>query len=523
MFFPKVYSEVVPQGQKSFKRFINTIVDLLPSYIDQYPPNDQLLLREFLAVLQHYNEADYQRKNLSQRFKEYCDSLLGTDQYIQTAFLWFVFTYFSNAHMLLNISKFHAYQFYEYLVRHLRGHSSVPGVFSLIRENVTLTNLIWEQLQYESQKLIVPLTDNQIQILKQIYASLKEGVHVLDSRRLRTIIINQVEFPKNVKSNEEFTRFFSLIDGQWRYRFFDPAFGLDWVILQIQLQEFTSLEDIIDFQTSRNTVISTSDVYFIRNLPNSYLGILRVPSQDFDQLKGFFQRCERQGGLILESFERITTRSFWNSLTHYRTGAGWVEQSPTRMRRLTQLLQTQNPKKKLIEYPSLFTPPPFNSHWHFSDHPLPKELIKVLCDLSPHTYSYQTLPLNNQEFSSLSQTDIGLLRQLYYNQVVQIRFIPWQLVNEFSLDLYCVILPKIPDFQLKHFLNLIPYGDVIFTEETIYIWCRLTPKLVQWVENDLHWTVFPTIRKIVPLRLEFKFFDPLELQWRIPQFLKDER
>ena len=512
---------MVRPGRESFKRFISTIVDLTPPHIKKYPPSDQLLLRNFLSILQHHDEADYHRKKLSQRFREYTDNLIGTDQYFQTPFLWFAVTYFLNANRLLNISKFHANTFYEYLVRHLRGNSTVTGVFRLIRENVSLMDLAWEQLQYESVKLIIPLTNDQLQILSIVYSTvMKEGVHALDSRRLRTLISNQVNFPKNVKLNEELTRFFSLIDGKWHFRFFDPAFGLDWVILQIQLPESSPLEDIIDFQTPKSTVISLSDVYIIRNLPNIYIGILRVPVQDFGHLKRYFQKCERQGSLILKIFDRITTRSFSGSLTHYRANSGWFEPNPSRMRRLTQLLMTQNPRVNLGLYSSLFIPPQFNSQWHFSDHPLPKEIINLYCNISPRSYSYQNLTLNNQELFSLTQADVGLLKQLFYNRVLQIRFVPWQLVDEFSLDLYCVLLPKIPNFQLNDFLNLIPYSDIFFGEESTYVWSRLTPKLVKWIENGLHWTIFPVIPKFIPLNLEFSFFDPSKFEWKTPQFLR---
>ena len=496
-------------------------MDLAPPHIEKYPPSDQLLLREFLSVLQHYDEADYDRKKLSQRFKEYIERHEGTDRYLKTAFLWFTVEYFSHANVLLNISKFHANTYYEYLVRHLRGNSTTSGVFGLIRENIPLTNLAWEQLQYESVKLIIPLTNDQLQIISNVYSAvMKEGVYALDSRKLRAIIVNQVEFPKNVKINEELTRFFDLIRGQWFYRFFAPAFGLDWVVLQIQLEESTSLEDFIDFQAPRNTVISRSDVYLNRNLLNTYIAILRVPTQDFEQLKGFIQKCERQGSLILESLEKITARSFSSSLTHYRTNTGWFEVSPTRIKRLTQLLLAQNPKERHNEHSSLSISPPFNSYWHFTHHPLPLEIIKLYCKMDHYSYSYQNLPFDNQELSSLTLANVGLLKQLYYNQVLQIRFFPLRLMEEFSLDVYCIILPKIPGFQLKHFLDLIPYSDIYFADESIYVWGRLTPKLVKWIENDLHWTVIPITRKNIPLNLKFNYFDQSKLQWKTPLFLK---
>ena len=140
-----------------------------------------------------------------------------------------------------------------------------------------------------------------------------------------------------------------------------------------------------------------------------------------------------------------------------------------------------------------------------------------------HIYSFSNLPLrlsDNQNSYSLTRAEIGLLKQLYYNQVVQIGFMPVRLVYEFSLDLYCVILPKIPLFQLKCFLDLIPYSEIYFTEKSIYVWARLTPKLVQWIESDLNWPVIPIRRIMYPQILKSNYYDPLKLQWRTPYILE---
>jgi hypothetical protein len=288
--------------------------------------------------------------------------------------------------------------------------------------------------------------------------------------------------------------------------------------MQIQLQESTSLEEIIDFQDPTNTVTNVSYVYSNRNLPNTCIGILRVPSQDFGRLRGYLQKCERQGRLILKSLERITTWRFSGSLTYYHANTGWIEPSSMRMRRLTRLLLAQNPKEHTGDMSTFYVSHQSNTDWYYKDHPLPVEIIKLRCKISPYTYSYQNLPLSNQELSPLTQSDIGLLKQLHYNQVLQNRFAT-RLEREFSLDLYCVIPPKISNSQFRQFLNLLPNCDILLTEELIYLWAQLTPKLVQWIENDLHWVIIPIIQKFPTSPLEFSFFDPLELQWRTPQFL----
>ncbi len=516
---------MVRPGRESFKRFIKTIIEQLSPHIEMYPPADQNLLMDFLSVLQHYEEADYNRNKLSQRFEEYNKKVLGTDQYLQTAFLWFTFNYFWNAIPLLNISKFHGDLLYEYLVKHLRGSPTTPGVYGLVRGNIPLSDLAWEQLQYESNKLLIPLTENQLRIINSVYSCIEEtGVYALDPHKLRSMIVKRVDFPKNIKPSDELNRFFIRMEGRWSFRFFSPALGLDRLIFNVQLQESTSLEDIIDFQNPENTVLCVSDIYSARNLPNTYFGNLLVPTQDIEQLESHLQQRENQGELILNKLLRITTTRTSVSLNHYQANSGWFRLSPTKMRRLTSLLKSKHPKKRQMKSYSLFLSSSFNDHWFYDQHPLSIEIIKLYSRI-PDDFTYPYLPLrsNAQDSTALTRAEIGLLKQLICNKVVYIEFVPWRVVYEFSLDIYCILLPKIPLFQLKRFLLLIPYSEIHYTENNICILARLTPKLVRWIENDLNWTVISIIRIHQRQNLDFNWFDLVKLQWKTPNVLKTPR
>lgn len=514
---------MVRPGRESFKRFVKTILEQLPTHVEQYPPPDHLLLMEFLSVLQHYEEADNQRNKLSQRFEEYNSKLLGTDQYLQTPFLWFTYNYFWNANLLLNISKFHADLFYEYLAKHLRGSSTTPGVYKLVREKIPLSDLTWEQLQYESNKLLIPLTENQLQILNSIYSSIAEiGVYSLDSRELRSEIVKQTRFPKNSKPSTELNRFFTRMDARWFLHFFSPAFGLEHMFIQLQLHESTSLENIIDFNDAANTVLTFSDVYRARNLFNTFIMYLLVPTHEINQLEKLFLYYKDEKLITIEELTYLTNTSISSSLNQYRTNSGWFELSASKMSKLTTFLKAKQPRTRQMEN-SVFMTPTFNCGWTFRQHPLPTEIIKLYCKI-PHEFVYPNLPLRagNEDTVSLSRAEIGLLKQLYYNEAVRIGFVPWRLVYALSLDLYCIILPKIPSFQLQRFLDLIPYSEIYFSENSTYIRARLTPKLVNWIKNDLKWKVISLIREHDRDDLNFDQFNSKELQWKTPKVLSAE-
>ena len=508
------------QGHKSYKRFIGTILNQIPPYVEQYPPDDQKLLNDFFDVLRRYKEAEYNRRKLEEDFEKFRKNVLKRKQYLTLPFLWFVGTFLRHARVILNISEFHPDPFYKYITKQLRGNTDILGVYQLVYKNIPLSNLAWETLQYESNNRLYSLSKEQFQIIRILYTNIAElGVYTLNSLEVKAVILNQVEFPKNVKPSDELNRFFTLIDAKWIVHFYSPAFGLERLFCLFQLQDPTILHDVIDFNDPGNTVLTYSDVFRARDLPNTYIGNLLIPNQNLDQLKRYLQHCENQGYFILKALKRITTTRISASLDHYHVNKGWIELSPTKMRRLTSFINSKHPKKTQNEDNSLFISHPFNQSWHFDQHPLSTNIIRLYCKI-PDVYSFSELrSISDQDSTTLSRSEIGLLKLLYNNKIIYIGFVPWQLVYEFSLDLYWIILPKISLFRLKQYLKLVPYNEIHYTENSIYILARLTPKLVHWIKNDLSWTVIPITLVHERPDLQFSWFNSETLQWNTPDVL----
>ena len=183
-------------------------------------------------------------------------------------------------------------------------------------------------------------------------------------------------------------------------------------------------------------------------------------------------------------------------------------------------MKSKHPTNKQNEDSALSLTSSFNQNWVYNQHPLPAKIIELYCKI-PDEYSYSDLPLNsgNQHRTALSRDEIGLLKQLSYNEVVSIGFVPWRLMYEYSLDLYWINLPIIPDFMLKRFLNLVPYSDIYYTENSISLLTRLTPKVVHWIKTDLNWRVIPVTLVHYPQNLDFNWFDVEKLKWKTPLLL----
>ena len=501
---------------------MKTILSQLPSRISKYPPSEQIYLNEFLSIIQSYN-ADTQndRNQLILRFDKSIHKYYASQDIRDLPFLWFVVSYLSNASRLLSVSSFHADDFYYYLVKHLRGDSNTIGAFHLIAKRTPLSDLAWEKLQYACTKLSVPLTSEEIHVLETIHdLCIETGIDALNPSRIKAIIENRIKKPKiTQKLNQLFTR----LDALWYSRYFPPSIDLEFLNFHFQLSESSSLEKIINFHDLANTTLSCSSVYRIRGFQNMFFGNLIIPTQYFETLQNYLQNCERQGLLIIHELSKVNTTRMGASLFLYKANRGWNNPTTTEKRRLAQLLKTKHPRKKRVKLP-LFLSPAFNEFWHYNLNSKPSQIIELCCKFI-RSFSYKMLPLgmkNSHENLRFSKSELSQLKDLFFNQVIHVFFVPIRLLHEFSLDFYWMKIPKIPLVQLSRFLAWLPYSILYFTEKDINIRAYLTHELAQWIRNDLKWTIMPIIEVFSPHQLLFEWFSTSNHQWKLPIVLKKE-
>lgn len=359
---------------------MKTILSQLPTYIEKYTLPDQVFLNDFLSILRYY-EVDTQqaRWQLLERFKKFVDKYRSSGQMWDLPFLWFTESYFTNASKLLRVASFHADDFYEYLVKHLRGDSDVSGVFKLIRNGVTLTDLKWEQLQYASNRLSVPLTSEELHALEAVHELYMEtGIKALDQKYIKNIIINRVKSPTLSK---KLVNLFSRVDSTWLLQFYNPAFDIEELFFHFQLSKSTSLEEIIDFKNSNNTILCRSRVYWIRGFHNMYCGVFYVPLKFVESLEKYLHTCQRRGQLILHELTKLTNPRICVSLFLYQAIKSWRNPTVTDRYRLGLMLKTQRPRKKRINPTSLYITPRFNELWHYSQLHDRSQVIELYCKI----------------------------------------------------------------------------------------------------------------------------------------------
>lgn len=512
--------------RESLQQSLLTILNHLPENFAQYPPEDQLILNKLLQVLNHFKEANYDRKRLAQRMTNLRQEILGSEIYLTTPFYWCIGTFLKNAHLLLlNTFKYHANEFYTYMIHILRGATPKSGIYQLTRRGISFGDFAWEELQYESNRRLISLTDEQIRILEAVYSFITEsGIYAMDPTRLRVYLDEQAIISK-LHSTPELKRLFALIDARWFFHLYPPAFGLEVLIVRFEIDPSVTIESVIDCNQVRNTTLRTSNVYRVSDQPHSYLGIFLVPDHNIEQLMSYFKRCEENDLLSLAGMAKVQTSQKSASLRLYRANTGWTKPSITMLRRITPELTSQTFQGVQKGPSSLFYPPPFNSRWSFTQHPLPLQIIELYCQIPPN-YDYSVLPLisrirPDRSVKQLTIAEIGLLKQLYYNRVMNVGFVSWYLVQEFSLDYYCLILPSLPLFQLQRFLELLPFSDLFFTPRFILVLTHLTAPLHKWIKNDLGWNVFPITSYYTPITPQIDWFQKHTLQWISPHVLRD--
>jgi len=476
------------------QNFIQTALNQFPSYIEQYSPKDKILLNNFISILNLYKHASDNRKQLSYKIREYINKNLGTDQYLKTAFLWFSVDYFQNANLQLEISKFHADNFYEYLAKHIRSKSNIQGLFSLIRKNTLLTDLKWELLQYECNKMPYPLTVTQLEMILALNTCIQdEGIYILNQRKLIEAIKKRVNTSSIPHLSPELKRFFKLIEGRWYLRFHSPAFGFDRIFFHIQIQKGFSLDRVFQSSDKNSIQLNSSDFYQVRTDPDTFVGIILLTSSSVDSFLKQLGEMEENDKILIKSLTKIRYIRRSISIDLYNLKKGWVTLNKTALRRLKESILRETPTK--ISSKTFLSPIP-NLNWKHVNHPLSRQLEKLYSSIHD-AFTYENLPLSSMssgQESTLTRNEIGLLKQLYSNKVVHVGFIPYRLIYEFSIDTYWLQLPELSENQLKNLLSAIPYCEIYSIDKSILIWTRLMEYQVDWIRKELKWDIFPILR-----------------------------
>ena len=274
--------------RENLKRYIKLVTSQLPRYFSAYSEEDQKFLEKFVTPLRFSEEADYKRKELAQRFRDARNYFIDSELYLKYPFFWFVDSYFENAEVSLKTSTFHADSFYDYLLPILRGTAGQDdGVFQLLRKSVPLSDFKWEEIQYRSAKLHIPLQQYELEIIKTVYNQLRvQPIQLLKPRRIRSILLNQYDIPR---LPSKLPRLFSMLNTKWTVWPHYSAFGIQSFFFHLQLNPQNVLRDIIDFQDKTNGIMTTSNVYTIRGVKHEYLGIMHVPESTNKQLTHFLK------------------------------------------------------------------------------------------------------------------------------------------------------------------------------------------------------------------------------------------
>ena len=501
------------------KKMIQTVINQLPKYFQQYPEENRKLLNEFHELLSCFDEAELNREGLKKRFNNYTSRLLGTDNYIQTPFLWFSITFFQKASQTLELTDFQGQSFYKYFAKQLRVWNAQPGVFELIRKITPLNDLAWEHLQYRSIQMTVPLSIEQYNTIKKMYALVKgNAIDTLNPTFVRSQLVGR--FSKDFKTTKELTSLFTLLESVWRIDYHSPAFGIERLFYHIQSNQ-KSIEEIIGYHNSNNTLLNISDIFKVKNKSMDYIGVLYVPSDDIILLEKYLQSCERKGLLNLKILSNISSIRRSISLDFYKADVGWLNVEKPYLNQITSHLRNNKLNSTLDENFDYLSPIT-NQEWHFNLHKMPEEIIKLYCEL-PSLYTFSDLLTKSKRRNSLSVNLIkrkGLLRQLLYNNVVSIYWIPRQLVYEYSLTYYYVVIPKTEIEQILSLLSIFPYSILNLSKEHIFVWAHLAPEIAKWINERLKWDLYEVRRYISPWKAEYSWFDEDQVKWVTPKILQ---
>ncbi|MFX0171409.1 MAG: hypothetical protein ACFE9L_05770 [Candidatus Hodarchaeota archaeon] len=480
--------------RSSQKRFIQTILDQFPRFIEEYPPKDQELLTRFRQMLELAEVGTAAaRDTFITAVRDYVTQIHteNTVLYVQTPFLWYTITYFTNAVKLLDLGEFLADSFYDYIVRHLRGTDKAVGAFPLIRNQTSINDLVWEQLQYACISLQVPLNQVDFDLLKEIYQFIKkEGVSIYQSLYLENMIKGRFRMPRLPPT---ILRFFERLGSQVMITLNFKFFGITEFIYSLRISEGHSFEELIDPTDPTNMTLTSA--YYYRGLddPQTFVGILLIPSHLRQLLQNYFQQKTKEHYIDSYTLTELQQKRTSLSLAGYKVGEGWHKWSLTDCLDLTRSLKTPPPRSEKNEVEKCWLTRPYDMTIHFTQLETPIHAIDLFCDFLGVDQSFTSLLTQNMDYPILSRENYTLLTQLYQARVIDVTFFNHNLNIEFSPDVYWLKIPKIPFQQLIQLLNWLPSARIKENISHYYVWTRLTPILSHWLQKELPWTILPCI------------------------------
>ncbi|PWI49121.1 hypothetical protein CEE45_02985 [Candidatus Heimdallarchaeota archaeon B3_Heim] len=355
---------------------IHTILSRISLYAKNYTKIEKEILFKFTSVLMHYQEAEFQREKLITRLDDYIEENTGTNLYLQTPFLCFSREFCTKANLILKEAKYHAEDFYTYIINNLRA------IFKLVHNYTSLLDIdAFESLQYRYNRFKVPLSREQLQNVELLFFEINNsGYLALDPLHVKTVYCKNRD---RTKIAPDVSTFFKLLDIRIILFFYRHAFDLEHFYINFQLTENISLKEVVDLHDSANTLLCNSNVLHIRETSNSFIGLLTSPITCHDSLKAYFKKKDRQGKIIIHEMMNLNLTHLHHSLALYRPDKGWRDLNKTQRKVLTKRLLTKNPRKKRKNnLPQFFLSPSSDSTWNFKQHDQPEELIKLFCEVS---------------------------------------------------------------------------------------------------------------------------------------------
>ncbi len=495
---------------ENLKKSIQTILAQFPKYETKFEPSERKLVNEFLAVINNFEEADNKRGILINRFNKYSENMMKTKDYFSTPFLWYTASVARQAIINLNISRFHALEFYKFLLYQLRE------LYQLIKRGTKLSSYKYDHLQTKCEKADFILTSDEFEILKTTNSSIEDDkTQALSSKFIKRKMVENVAISNNYKREAEISRFCTLVGGKWWFLFRSSCFGLTRVFFHIHLENDIELKEIIDFNDPDNNLLGLSNVDQVVNSKNDYIGTLLVPSRDIENLHNYLKHCEQKSYIDLKEFAIIRERKRGTSFTLYKPDRGW-QILPAKQRK--NLIQ--NCTMKITEE-GVANNPKINLNWSFTEYPYPMDIIELYCN-SPDQFSYLELPfdrIKGETEQGFSIKEIGILKFLIQKKALEVGFTPWRLIHNYSVNTYCIKVPKIPLTKLNLFLNILPFSETYISSRHIYIRTRLSEKLLLMIKNDFKWIVFPILRVHTPTDMSVSWFEKENLDWIKPEVI----
>lgn len=277
--------------------------------------------------------------------------------------------------------------------------------------------------------------------------------------------------------------FFELFGMIWSVNFKPSYFKINWVLINIELDQTFTYKDVFSHLNADNNILRTSSVLRSEKNPNEYFFKLNIPNEEYSNILNEFYSF----GRVKFSFK---TDKFLEKISY------------------------SNLDEKLVfNFSKKASPSDSNmNYWNLvSKRKIIKEDLLELYSKWWRTFSFADIIQKN----FINNFDETLINFAYLNSqdIIRLNIIPVSLYDSCFLREYIIIPEKYDHEKLIDITNSLPYSNIYVYGDKYVIRVLTSSNHAEFISKSGNFSLTPVIRSYLPKSINLSHFDNEKNVW----------